>query len=158
MCIRDSYFPASSDGVQFCHNDFSMSNVIVEMGGDRPTATGVIDFDYVAPVDPLFDIAVLARHWVPFVPEGTVECADGPIELDLVRRFALIADAHELSDSQRSRVIDLAIDFLDLARRNVRKLAEQGNPGFAEMIASGYEQTNESTVQWIRRHGERLAR
>lgn len=152
------YFPASSSGVQFCHNDFSMSNVIVETIDGRPTATAVVDFDYVAPVDPLFDIAVLARHWVPFVPEGTVECAEGAIELDLIGRFTLIADAHGLSARQRGRVIDLAIDFLDLARRNVRRLAEQGNPGFAEMIAGGYEQTNEATVEWIRHHGEQLAR
>ncbi|MEM7094101.1 MAG: phosphotransferase [Actinomycetota bacterium] len=140
------YFPEGTAGSLFCHNDLCMSNVIVDV--DRRRVVGFVDFDYVAPVDPLFDIAVLARHWVPFGQHGGA----GDRDLDRVRRFGLIAEAHELASSDRRRVIELGIAFLDRARTNVRALADAGNVGFQRLIADGYEDANRRTVAWITDH------
>lgn len=138
-----NYFPPGSVGTAFCHNDLCMSNVIVDIDARR--VAGFVDFDYVAPVNPLFDIAVLARHWAPF---GDPNAATA-IDLDRVRRFRLICDVHDLDGEARMQVVDLGISFLDQARTNVRALADGGNPGFQKMIADGYEATNQATVDWL---------
>lgn len=146
-----NYFPAGSDGTSFCHNDLCMSNVIVDV--DTCRVAGFVDFDYVAPVNPLFDIAVLARHWAPFGDLSTVS----DLDVDRVRRFRLICDVHDLDGPQRRQVVDLGISFLEQARTNVRALADGGNPGFQQMIAAGYEATNQATVDWLIEHQASLA-
>ena len=44
-----------------CHNDLCVENVVVRDG----RVVAFIDFDFAAPSDPLLDIAIAARHWVP---------------------------------------------------------------------------------------------
>lgn len=145
-----NYFPAGSQGTSFCHNDLCLSNVIVDI--DERRVTGFVDFDYVAPVDRRFDIAVLARHWVPFGGENAAEAVD----LDRVRRFRIICDVHELDRDDRAYVVAQGSAFLDQARTNVRALADGGNVGFQQMIANGYEATNRETVAWIADHTDAL--
>ena len=138
------YFPSDADGDLVCHNDLGLANTIVDMG--QPAVTGFIDFDYCRPVNRLFDIAVTARHWVPF---GSLDMAQ-PLDLDRLGRFHRFCDAHELDASERSDVVDLAIAFLEHARRNITRLAADGNPGFVELMANGYAETNKATIDWIR--------
>jgi hypothetical protein len=145
-----NYFPAGSQGTAFCHNDLCLSNVIVEI--DTRRVSGFVDFDYVAPVDRRFDIAVLARHWVPFGDENAAEAVD----LDRVHRFQIICDVHELDQNDRAYVVAQGIAFLNQARTNVRALADGGNVGFQQMIANGYEATNRETVAWITDHTDAL--
>ena len=147
-----NYFPDGSAGTAYCHNDLCLSNVIVDM--DQRRVTGFVDFDYVAPVDRRFDIAVLARHWVPFGDENSAE----PVELDRVRRFQTICDVHDLDHDDRALVVQLGIAFLERARTNVRALADGGNVGFQQMIANGYEATNVETVTWIVDHARELTK
>lgn len=150
------YFPEGAgfehESGLFCHNDLCLSNVIVDP--EQRRVTGFVDFDYVAPVDRRFDIAVLARHWVPF---GDANAAE-PIDLDRVRRFQTICDVHDLDHADRAFVVDLGVKFLERARTNVRALADGGNIGFQQMIANGYEATNRETVAWIVDHARELAR
>jgi len=147
------YFPAEALAGRrsiVCHNDLGMPNVIVGAAG---RAVGVVDFDYCRPVDPLFDIAVAARHWVPF---GDLDVRDG-VDLDRVRRFGTFCSVHELSGDDRGRVLDLSVAFLDHARSNIVALADAGNLAFRALLRSGYEATNRATVDWIRRHHRALA-
>lgn len=145
-----NYFPPDADGDLVCHNDLGLANTVVEPG--RPSVRGFIDFDYCRPVNRLFDIAVAARHWVPF---GALDMAQ-PLDLDRVDRFHKFCNAHELDSSKRSDVVDLAIAFLEHARRNIQDLAAQGKPGFADLLANGYEATNIETVTWIAEHSAEL--
>lgn len=147
------YFPIEArqgQGLVVCHNDLGMTNVTVDENHDL---VGVIDFDYCCPVDPLFDIAVAARHWVPF---GDLD-VDAGIDLDRVRRFRFFCDVHELTRAQRNTVVDYAAAFLEQARRNIKSLAEQGGIGFQQLLAAGYEETNKATVRWIADHRNALA-
>lgn len=147
------YFPEAalqSTELVVAHNDLGMSNTIVEDG----QLVGFIDFDYCRPVDPLFDIAVAARHWAPF---GDLDLADDR-ELNRVRRFRLFCDAHSLSDEQRASVVGLAAAFLDKARSNIVALAAAGQIGFQTLLANGYESTNRATVQWILDNAQQLRR
>lgn len=147
------YFPVEAfdgDDIVVCHNDLGMTNVIVD---DRRRVVGLIDFDYCRPVDRLFDIAVAARHWVPF---GDLDLAEGT-RVDRLDRFRLFCEVHGLDRSERHRVIVLAKMFLEHALRNVSSLAAGGHVGFQQLLASGYETTNRSTVHWIDEHTEALA-
>lgn len=143
------YFPDAAVGELVCHNDICMANVVV--ADER--VVGMIDFDYCRPVDRLFDIAVAARHWVPF---GSLSSEDIP-DVDRLRRFGLFADAHELSTADRSHVVALSISFLNKARENVRRLADEGGLGFKQLLANGYEQSNRSTVDWLTTNAATLA-
>lgn len=149
------YFPreaVASNELVVCHNDLGMTNVIVSPDDHR--VSGLIDFDYCRPVDRLFDIAVAARHWVPF---GDLDLATAP-DIDRVHRFRLFCDVHELSAAERRRTIDLARSFLDKARSNIAALAAAGQGSFQQLLDSGYEATNLATVAWLREHREALAR
>lgn len=138
-----NYFPPEAEGTLVCHNDLGLANTIVDP--HSAAVVGFIDFDYCRPVNRLFDIAVAARHWVPFGSLGM----DEPLGLDRVRRFGLFCDTHELDTAERAEVIDLAIAFLEHARRNIKDLAAQGKPGFEALLAGGYEAENIKTVRWI---------
>lgn len=144
------YFPDAAAGTLVCHNDLCMSNVVVVDG----RVAGIIDFDYCRPVDRLFDIAVAARHWVPF---GGLASNDVP-DVDRVHRFVLFADAHELDTADRAHVVSLSISFLDKARDNVRRLADEGKVGFQNMLKQGYEASNRATVDWLRTNADSLSR
>lgn len=146
------YFPPDAlrgEALLVCHNDLGMTNVIVD---DSHQLVGFIDFDYCRPVDPLFDIAVAARHWAPF---GDLDIAGDP-DIDRVRRFGLFCDVHDLSPPQRQRVVNLAVSFLEHARRNIKALATAGGVGFQTLLANGYEATNIATVSWLAEHAESL--
>lgn len=138
-----NYFPTGAAGILVCHNDLCMSNIIVDT--ERCAVSGIVDFDYTAPSNRLFDIAVLARHWAPFGDPDGGDLGD----LDRVSRFRTIADIHQLDRLERGRVVDLATRFLVRARTNVKALADAGNAGFRQMIADGYDATNRATVDWL---------
>ena len=143
-----NYFPPSAfstNDLLVCHNDLGMSNIVVD---EQRRLSGVIDFDYCKPVDPLFDIAVAVRHWAPFGDLGLAP----EVELDRVRRFGLYCDVHELSRSERLRVADLADDFLDHALTNIRTLAAEGSVGFQTLLETGYAETNKATRHWLAAH------
>jgi len=147
-----NYFPTDAvtgADLLVCHNDLGMTNVIVD---DTNNLVGIIDFDYLRPVDRLFDIAVAARHWVPF---GDLDLEAGT-EIDRVARFRMFCDVHELSGDERGRVIELATQFLQHALQNLTQMAADGHAGFQALLAGGYEATNRSTVQWLTDHAREL--
>lgn len=145
-----NYFPLSSRGSLVCHNDICVANVVFEQGN----VVGLVDFDYLRPVDRLFDIAVAARHWVPLVPPTDLN--QGMRHVDPVERFHLFCEAHELAANARRAVIDFVIEFLELARLNVPYLAEQGVQGFIDLVEAGYDDHNRRAVEWLRLSARRL--
>jgi hypothetical protein len=144
------YRPAGVDGSLVCHNDLCVENVVVRNGA----AVGLIDFDYTAPVDPLFDITVAVRHWAPVRAPQDLEPSRA--NLDVVRRFGMFVDAHELARDQRATVVDMLVAFLDHAHGNVQRLAAAGGTGFAAMIADGYLDVNRRSAAWVRDNRMRL--
>jgi len=145
------YFPAGASGTLLCHNDICVSNVVAQDGH----VVGLIDFDYLRPVDRLFDIAVAARHWVPLIPPG--DRPRGWQDADEALRFSALCDVHGLDRKDRRRTIELATEFLSHARTNVRKLADAGHVGFEDLMASGYSEYNKRSVSWLLKNGTRIA-
>lgn len=146
------YFPPGSEGGLVCHNDLGLSNIVVGNGRLR----GVIDFDYIRPVEPLFDIAVAIRHWAPFAaPEDLDPIWGGQVAQ--IRRFRTFCEIHELDHDERLSVVMLATKFLVHAQRNIASLASGGHAGFQRLIASGYLYRNANTVTWLRDNTNVLA-
>jgi hypothetical protein len=142
--IGNGYFPDDIGGSIVCHNDLCVENVVVRDG----RAGAIIDFDYARPVDPLFDIAVAVRHWAPV---RAVQDLDGlGVDVDVMTRFRAFLAVHELEQPRRQRVVEIVVRFLDRAFENVQRLARDGQPGFAAMIAEGYLDQNRRSVEWLR--------
>lgn len=143
--------PVGAQGNLVCHADLCVENVVVRGG----RAAAFIDFDLATPADPLFDIAVAARHWVPL--RDPVDIADARCGADLARRFDLFASAHGLDGGHRARLVGLLGPFLDDALRNTRRRAESGHPGFARMWADGYAGMNRRSRAWLLANADRLS-
>ncbi len=83
--------PPAQPGAIVCHNDLCVENVVVR--GSR--AVGFIDFDFAAPNDPLIDIAIACRHWVPTKAPADID--DARAGCDLIARFSTMCDVHRLT-------------------------------------------------------------
>lgn len=144
------YLPDGTPNDLVCHNDLNCNNVVFV--GDTPT--GFIDFDYAGPTSRLFDIAYMARHWVPFRDPQDLE----PEWLDStqIERFHAIVDAHALTAAEANQVIEIGAAFLDTVLGVVRQRAEADVGGFRAMWRAGYETANRRAAAWLRSNGPGL--
>jgi len=135
--------PPASAGDIVCHNDLCVENVVVRDG----RAVAFIDFDFAAPADPLLDIAIACRHWVPFrdVQDIDPEWRD----VDRITRFGMFCDAHGLTDVQRLAVFEHALAFLDRALGTMKAKADSGLPLYAAVWQGGYPEQNRRSHAWL---------
>lgn len=129
-----------------CHNDLCVENVVVSGG----RATGFIDFDFASPNDPLIDIAIACRHWVPFKEPSDI--GDARAGLDLIARFHTFCDVHELTAAQRSHVVSHAGRYLDKAMVSMKARADAGQPLYLEVWNAGYPAQNRRSREWLDAH------
>ena len=123
----------------------------------RPyAAAAAIDFDFAAPADPLLDVAIACRHWVPL--KDPIDLTDGFAGVNQPRRFALYCDAYGLDPAQRAVVVSHGLDFLDRALVTMRAKADEGLPLYVAVWEKGYEKQNRRSHEWLRRFGDSLAR
>lgn len=144
--------PAPVPGAIVCHNDLCVENVVVR--GGRVVA--FIDFDFAAPNDPLLDIAIAARHWVP-----VRDPADLDPELrgiDQVERFRAFCAEHGLDREGRLAVVAHLGAFLDQALVSMRTRAESGLPAYVAAWEAGYPDQNRRSRAWVDARAEALAR
>jgi hypothetical protein len=137
------YLPPGAEGTLVCHNDLCVENVVVRDG----RAAAFIDFDYAAPVDRRFDIAVAARHWVPLWSPDHLDPTRAGV--DQRARLRAFCDVHELTADDRAAVVTLAERFLEQALRAVRERAEAGIGGFPTLWRNGYEAANTAARTWL---------
>jgi hypothetical protein len=144
--------PAVQPGAIVCHNDLCVENVVVRDG----RVAAFIDFDFAAPADPLLDIAIAARHWVPVRDPADV---DPELQgLDQASRFRAFCAAHALDRTGRVAVLDHLEDFLDRALVSMRTRAESGQEGYVRAWQAGYADQNRRSRAWLVRHRAALAR
>lgn len=139
---RPNLTPAGG-GSPVCHNDLCIENVVFRDG----SASAFIDFDFAAPNDPLSDIAIACRHWVPL--KDPIDVTDGFAGVDQRRRFRLFCDEHGLTEAERSAVVAHGIDFLDRALATMRHLAESGPATYAAAWERGYPEQNRRSHAWL---------
>ncbi|MGI8665672.1 MAG: phosphotransferase, partial [Jatrophihabitans sp.] len=97
--------PTGYRGGRLSHNDLHPGNIIFADG----RAVGRIDFDLAGPGGPIWDLATVARCWVPLVddPDLPAELAADPDRR--LERTALLLDAYGLAAADRPAVIDALI-------------------------------------------------
>ena len=135
-----------SGGPLIVHNDVSVENVVVRDG--QPV--GLIDFDFAAPADPLWDVAIALRHWVPVRdPADLVRLADPRAGLDQVARFRRYCTCYGLPDADRGRAVELVGAFLRQALDRMRERFEAGAPGYVAAWQAGYPEQNLRDQAWL---------
>jgi hypothetical protein len=137
--------PARADDI-VCHNDLCVENVVIRDGH----VVGFIDFDFAAPADPLLDIAIACRHWVPL--RDPVDTDPGWQHVDRQARFQQFCDVHGLSSAQRGLVVEHALAFLDRALVTMRARARAGLPLYAAAWNGGYQRQNRRSHLWVATH------
>ena len=140
--------PDAGPGAIVCHNDLCVENVVLQRG----RATAFIDFDFAAPADPLLDIAIACRHWVPF--KDPADITGGFVGVDQARRFVLFCDEHSLTGEQRRAVVEHGLGFLDRALVTMRAKADEGLPLYRAVWDAGYEKQTRRSHDWLRRFAE----
>ncbi len=143
--------PPLGVGALVCHNDLCVENVVVRDG----RAVAFIDFDFAAPTDPMIDLAIAARHWIPF--KDPVDLEPGRSGIDQMSRFSLFAHAHRLDGEGRARLVTEAQTFLDRAMVSMRLRAEEGQPLYVEAWNGGYPDQNRRSHAWLAQNAIRLA-
>jgi hypothetical protein len=144
--------PDPPAGARVCHNDLCVENVVVRDG----VVVAFIDFDFAAPADPLLDIAIAARHWVPM--RDPVDIDPGLAGLDQVARFRLFCDEHGLDRGGREAVVGHLGPFLDRALVAMRRRAESGLEAYVRVWEAGYPEQNRRSRVWLDNHTAELAR
>ena len=122
-------------GAMVCHNDLEPTNVVFQ-GGE---AVAFIDFEFAAPGRPEYDLAQLARLWVPFEHEFDQERM-GWQTTEPAARLRVIADAYGLDRRGRASLREAIIDALAVAesigrRMPIEVLNRQGGPAKYERRA-----------------------
>ncbi len=109
-------------GTLVCHNDVEPSNVVFRDG----VAVALIDFELAAPGRPVYDLAHLARLWVPI--EDDVDRARlGWRPADRAARLRLVADAYGLDRDGRAALLPAMEDAIDRLEAAVRRSVGSGD-------------------------------
>ena len=137
-------------GSVVCHNDVEPSNVVFRDG----RAVALVDFEFAAPGRPIYDLAHLARHWVPIEDEVDQERL-GFLPADRPARLRLVADAYGLDRDGRVELLSALDDALDRIDAAVRRSVEAGDPGSVALWnRTGGAERLDRRRRWWARHRE----
>jgi aminoglycoside phosphotransferase (APT) family kinase protein len=148
---RPNLHDVGSDAL-VCHNDLCVENVVVRDG----RVVAFIDFDFAAPSDPLLDIAIAARHWIPIRDPADIDPELAGV--DQVARFRAFVDAHGLDRASREAVVGHLGPFLDRALVAMRDRADRGLEAYVRAWAAGYPDQNRRSRAWLDAHAADLVR
>lgn len=123
-------------GPILCHNDPCLENLVFRRG----QASALIDFDLAAPGRPVWDVAALAYYLAPAVdPVSAVGTAHEGV--DVPRRLRVVADAYDLSPSDRRALAGVIEQYTAVARAFVAARVDGGEAVFVRGLerAGGWE-------------------
>ena len=138
---------APRHGDVICHMDLFPPNVIFRQG----EVVALIDWDFAAPGDRLFDIASAAKHWVPLMDDRRC-AAEGLAHVDKGSRLRLLSDSYGLDRAQRGRLLDFVMLKQQLGYASHKAWGEAGEPGFERMWGEGSGELMTRDMEWLRRH------
>jgi aminoglycoside phosphotransferase (APT) family kinase protein len=132
------------------HQDITPENVVFRDG----RAYALIDFDLARPVSRARELVNLMLWWAPF---GADEDLDPELRgLDQARRSRLIADAYRAEQSDRLKVMDLAIALNERAWHVMKYRAETLGGGWQRMWDEGVGDKIKSRQTWLEKHADSL--
>ncbi len=120
--------PSPGDAPVWCHDDVCLENVVFRDG----VAVALLDFEFVAPGRPVWDLAALAMMCIPLdTPDDAARTGRGG--LDPVRRLRVVADAYGLDLAERSELLDVLDERFANGGAFVRRRIEAGEQAFIDM-------------------------
>ncbi len=145
-----STVPSSWQGNVVLHNDPNLDNVVFRTG----EAVALIDFDLASPGEPLWDLAIATRLWVPL--RDPVDVQDHRRHR-APERLAVVADAYGLPRAERPRLVAAARATHDWCYDIMRKGAERGHPGYACAWTVPKRAHVERGRAWLAAHADLLS-
>lgn len=138
-------------GSVMCHNDVCPENVVYRGG----LAVALLDFDFVAPGRPMYDLAQMAKMCVPIdTPEDAARLGRG--SLGPFHRLRVVADAYGLPP-HRARFLDILAEAIETGGRFVRRRVERGEPAFVDMWKMmGGQARMDRRLEWFERNRQRF--
>jgi aminoglycoside phosphotransferase (APT) family kinase protein len=135
-----------------CHNDVCPENVVFRKG----TAVALLDFDFAAPGRPVWDLAQLARMWIPLrPPELSCERA----HLDRFQRLAVLVRAYGLASGEHEALVEAIITSKRLGTRFVERRVSAGEPAFvAAWNQRGGKVGDDRLIAWLDENRETFLR
>ena len=109
-------------GTLVCHNDVEPSNVVFHDG----IAVALLDFEFAAPGRPVYDVAQLARLWVP-IDDDFDQARLGWRPADRPSRLRLVADEYGLDRKGRAELLTAMNDAIDRVEAAVRRSVDAGD-------------------------------
>jgi len=140
-----------ASGGLVCHNDVCPENVVFRDGA----AVALLDFDFAAPGRPLYDLAAMARMWVPIdTPVDALVWGRGPF--DPFGRLRLVADSYGLAPG-REELVAIIEESMTHGGEFVRRRVQRGEPAFVEMWEQmGGQARYDRRRDWFARHRSRF--
>ena len=142
--------PEYVDGL-VSHNDPNLDNIVFRNG----IAVALIDFDLAGPGSALWDVAAAIRLWAPLRPDPDIADPRRGRGVTRLRRFA---DAYDLTEADRLRLVDAAADNHVWCMDYVRRGAESGHPWFHQRWTTGEADLTTRTNHWFTTHRAILER
>jgi hypothetical protein len=135
------------------HNDIEPSNVVFRAG----EAIAFVDFELAAPGRAVYDLAHLARLWVP-IDDAVDRERVGWKPADHPARLRLVADAYGLDPDGRAQLLGAIDDALDRIEHAVRRSVDAGIPVAVELWnRTGGQARFDRRRRWWAEHRDRFA-
>ena len=115
-------------GTVVCHNDLEPSNVVFRDG----IAVALLDFEFAAPGRPVYDLAHLARFWVP-IDDDVDQARLGWRPADRPARLRRVADAYGLDGDGRAELLAAVDDAMAQIEAAVRRSVDAGDPNAVDL-------------------------
>jgi hypothetical protein len=140
-------------GTLVCHNDVEPSNVVFRDG----IAVALLDFEFAAPGRPVYDVAQLARLWVP-IDDDVDQARLGWRPADRPARLRLVADAYGLDRNGRAELLSAMNDAVDRIEAAVRRSVDADDPNSVELWnRTGGGDRYDRRRRWWTDHHDRFA-
>ncbi len=138
-------------GTLVCHNDVCPENVVFRDG----IAIALLDFEFAAPGRPVYDLAHLARLYVPIEHEFD-QARLGWRSADRLARLRLVADAYGLDLGGRAELLSAMSDAIDRLEAAVRRSVAAGDPVSVELWnrTGGGERYDRRRRWWTDHHAQ----
>ncbi|MEV4249962.1 aminoglycoside phosphotransferase family protein [Streptosporangium canum] len=133
------------------HMDLTPDNVVFRDG----QAVALIDFDMAKPVSRVDEVCNMMFSWAPL---GDPADADPPLrDVDVPRRCRILADAYGMSDTDRARLVEVAVLRSRRAWYSMKQIAEAQGGGWARMWQEGAGDELKRQEAWLVRNSTTIA-
>jgi hypothetical protein len=130
-------------GEIICHNDVGPYNIVW-----RDKIVGLIDWDFAAPAEPVWDLAYTAWTFTPSHHPDLIGPFGAPDSIQAPHRLRLLLDAYGLHE--RRSFLDIVLQCVDARASSVARLADEGDPGMMRLMAAGHLSDMARTASHIR--------